>query len=109
MTDQRSDMEFLNSRPEFRRFLWRVIQRAGILTPATDGSEGRHLAYAEGRRNLGLEILDDAETGQPVAHPESLPILTLIQALREETQQQPQETRRGKYDRTAELDQPDDD
>ena len=101
----KSDQEFLNARPEFRRFLWRVIQSAGIFNRTTDGSVDRHLAYAEGRRNLGLDILDMAELGQPIPdiHPDG-PLLTLIQTLLEETQQpteKPSASR--KPDRYSEL------
>jgi hypothetical protein len=103
------DMQFLLERAEFRRFLFRVIQTSGIFTRTTDGSVGRDLAYDEGRRNLGLDILDMAETGQPIpeVHPAG-PLLTLIQALREETSQ-PTEKPSGRrnpdrYDRNAELD-----
>jgi hypothetical protein len=107
MSDERlrkEDMTALIALPAFRRFLWRVIQTSGILEPTTDGSEGRHLAYAEGRRNLGLEILADAEQGQPVAHPTGIPLLSVIQVLREEVQSTPQENAHGRrYDRNSEL------
>jgi hypothetical protein len=101
----RGDMAFLMGRPEFRRFLWRVIQTARIFEPVTDGSDTRYL-YHEGRRDLGLELLAECEAGQPAQHPSGTPILTVIQVLREEAQQQPTETqngRRDRYDRTAEL------
>lgn len=111
MTDDkqlREDMQFLNQREEFRRFLFRVIQISGILSRTTDGSGERDLSYDEGRRNLGLQILEMAETGQPVAHPEGLPLLTLMQALREEAQAKPEKpnVRRNQYDRNSELDEP---
>lgn len=108
----REDMIFLLKRPEFVRFLWRVIQSAGILRATTDGSIDRHLAYDEGRRNLGLDILAMVETGQPVPHPEGLPVLTLLQTLREEANSQPQENKRDRrndqYDRNRELADTDD-
>lgn len=108
---QRSDMQTLLQRPEFARFLFRVIQTSGIFSVTTDGSEGRHLV-AEGRRQLGLEILDMAEEGQPVAHPDKLPVLTILQALREEAQQPAEKSngrRSERYDRTADLDDGDGD
>lgn len=98
-----ADMAKLMELPEFRRFLFRVIQMARIFEPVTDGADSRHLLH-EGRRQLGLEILADAETGQPVTHPDRIPILTAIQVLREEAQQTISETVRDKpYRRTAEL------
>jgi hypothetical protein len=104
---QRDDLMLLLQRPEFIRFLWRVIQLARIFDRTTDGSEGRILAFDEGRRNLGLEILEMVEAGQPVSHPEGQPILTLLQALREEAIQQPQEKKNdgpGKHDRYHDID-----
>jgi hypothetical protein len=103
---QKADMTFLQGRPEFARFLWRVIQSCGIFSPTTDGSVDRHLAYDEGRRNLGLEILAMAEQGQPASHPNGQPILTILQVLREEANQ-PQEKAHGRsdrYDRNRDLD-----
>ncbi len=104
---ERADMEFLARRGEFQRFMWRVIQASGLLSRTTDGSEGRNLAYDEGRRNLGLDILDMAEKGQPIpdAHPDGA-LLTLIQVLREETQKPPTEkpnATRNRPDRYSEL------
>lgn len=107
LTDDRQhkeDMAWLNTQPQFRRFLFRVIQNARIFEPVTDGSDTRYL-YHEGRRDLGLEILADAELGQPVPHPDGLPILTVIQVLREEAQKPaPDKRNRDRYDRTAEID-----
>lgn len=95
----KADIEQLMALPSFRRFLWRSIQMARILDPATDGSAGRDLSFAEGRRNLGFDILRDVETGMAVSHPQSL--FTLLQVLREEAQSTPQEkpnARRDRYD-----------
>jgi hypothetical protein len=107
---RKADMGKLLALPEFRRFLWRAIQSSGIFDVTTDGSDSRHLV-AEGRRQLGLELLADAEMGQPVMHPDRIPILTAIQVLREEAQQQASEVSDDskRYDRNAELDEPDED
>ena len=96
----KADAQFMLAHVETRRFLFRVIQLSGILSAATDGSIDRHLAYAEGRRNLGLDILAMVELGQPQSHPDGLPILSMIQILREEANSQPQEKpTRDRYDR----------
>lgn len=101
----KADSKHLLAQPEFQRFLWRVIQSAGILARTTDGSVDRHLAYDEGRRHLGLDILSMVDAGQPVAHPDQIPVLTLIQVLREEANQQPQEkTNDRRNDRYDDLD-----
>ena len=112
MSDERDkqDMAFLNGRAEFRRFLFRVIQTSGLFHRTTDGSDGRNLDYFEGRRNLGLEILDMAESGQPIPHAHGDgPFLSLIQALREESQQPTEKPNaKRRYDRNSELaDDPD--
>lgn len=108
---QRADVAFLIERPEFRRFLWRVIQAARIFAATADGSKDRDLSFFEGGRHLGLAILDMVEQGQPAAHSERVPILTLIQTLREEANPPPSErddeevrTHDARYDRNAELD-----
>ena len=105
----RDDVAFLMMRPEFRRFMWRVIQSARIFQGATDGSISRDLN--EGRRDLGLEILAMVEDGQPIAQPHpGGPILTISMCLNEEIQQPKgrlnDDTR---FDRNAELDDGDDD
>lgn len=89
--------------PEFRRFLFRSIQSAGLLeysASATNGTDGRNLHFAEGRRSLGFDLLRDADAGQPDAlrHPNS--IMTLIAVLREEAASPPvkPEKSRGRYD-----------
>lgn len=84
MTQQETDMAELLALPAFRRFLFRSIQNAGILSAATNGADGRDLAFAEGRRSLGFDILRDVDAGNPAAlrHPYS--IMTLIAAFREE-------------------------
>jgi hypothetical protein len=83
---EREDLRFLVGLPQFQRFLWRAIQLARIFETATDGSHDGAVA-ALARRNLGLDILTMVEAGQPVPHADGLPILTLIQTLREEATQ----------------------
>jgi hypothetical protein len=90
----KQDMERLIALPEFRRFLFRVIQSAGILSRITDGSNTRSLDYCEGRRNLGFDILDEAELGQATPHEDAL--MTIFQSLREEIQKPPEEAHRGR-------------
>ena len=109
----RADAEFLLSRAEFRRFLFEVIQSAGIIgnIVAADGYSVRHqsLEWHEGRRSLGHEILLMAEEGQPDAlrHPDGSPIATLDAVLREAMN--PKENTRGRRnttDRYDDLDEP---
>lgn len=53
----RNDCEAMLASPHGRRLLLRILMQSGIWHPA-HGLEERHLAYAEGRRSLGLEVLD---------------------------------------------------
>lgn len=61
------EAEILLSSPEFKRFIFAAIQKAGLLAhegPA-HGQTPRDLSYAEGRRSLGFDILQMAHLGQP--------------------------------------------
>lgn len=103
---RQSDMAHLLAQPEFRRFLFRAaIQQSGILSHtarATEGSDGRDLAFAEGRRSLGFDILVEADAGQPAPMRSPQCLLTLISALTEEVQSQPEEkVKRDRYDRDS--------
>lgn len=91
LSDQeRADYADLLERPQFRRFLLRVIQLAGIYEATANGSAERTF-FMNGRRSLGLDILREVDAAQPVAAPTSTPTLTLIQVLREDAQSHPTE------------------
>lgn len=102
------DARFLMDRPEFRRFLYLAIQKAGILSheaPA-NGQLGRDLGHFEGRRSLGFELLQMADLGQPdpLRTPEALG--TISAALIEAMNPPPKEKARGKRtDDTARFDE----
>lgn len=102
MTQQEKDMTELLGSAAFRRFLFRSIQMAGILGISSNGRDGRDLAFSEGRRSLGLDILRDVDAGQPapLRHPHS--IMTLIAALREEVDQ-PLKEKPNARDRYSEV------
>ena len=95
---ERAELADLLKLSQFRSFLFRLIQSAGILASTTNGSDGRNLIH-EGRRNLGLDILHDAARGMPVDDPEAAFGLLLIQVLREGAQTSPQEKRDGRTGR----------
>lgn len=97
LTDQeRADYADLIERPQFRRFLSRVIQLSGIYDATANGSAERHF-YTEGRRSLGLDILREVDAAQPIPAPTSTPTLTLIQILREDAQSPtPERTNSGR-------------
>lgn len=110
---ERDDMIALMELPAFRRFLFRSIQMAGVLSyrgATANGSDGRDLAYAEGRRSLGLDILREADAvlPPPLQHPTYAHTLAAI--LTEGTQTLSEKPNaRHKHDRYADLGDGEDD
>jgi hypothetical protein len=72
----RSDMQFLLQRPEFVRFVFRVIQSSGIFNLTTDGSEGHHLLSH--RRNPMADQTDMTETRNLMATIRPTPLERLV-------------------------------
>ena len=70
----KADLTALSQDPRFLRFLFTVFSSAPMYT-GTYGTDGRHLAYFEGRKSLGFDILRSVEL---VAGPETL--LRVIEA-----------------------------
>jgi len=111
VTDQdKADCLHLLSLPSFCRLInLHAIQNAGVFAATANGSDGRNL-YLEGRRSLGLEILRYLDEAQPVASPDGIPVLTVMQVFREAAQSQPMEKpsgRRTDIYRDLDRDQPD--
>lgn len=93
----------LLERPQFKLFLSRLIQLAGIYETTANGSAERTF-YLNGRRSLGLDALRIVEAAQPLAAPNGNPTLTLIQVLVAEAQSQtPERTKSGRRDPYSEL------
>jgi hypothetical protein len=91
LTDQaRADYADLLERPQFQRFLLRVIQLSGIYEATANGSAERTF-FANGRRSLGLDILREVDAAQPQPAPTNIPTLTLIQVHRQDAQSPPSE------------------
>jgi hypothetical protein len=90
------DIEHLWQQPQFKRFLFTILDHGHIFSGAY-GTDGRHLAFAEGRRSLGFDILRTVERHGSTG--------ALAQILAEEaaTQMEAPGGRR-KYDRLSELD-----
>ena len=100
--EMKADLADLLERPQFKRFLFRVIQKAGIFNSTTNGSDGRNLVL-EGRRTLGLEILAEVDGAQPIPSPLGIPTMTLIQVLREEAQHPQEKPNVARPDTYADL------
>lgn len=74
-------MILLLAEPAFCRFLGRMVQMAGLLTPASNGADGRNLHFAEGRRSLAFDLLREVDAGQPPARRHPHAVATLVAAL----------------------------
>lgn len=99
MMNDRDRSALLDS-PLFREFLFEAIQLAGIWSPA-NGHDPRDLAFAEGRRSLGLDLLELADRGQPKAlrTPEALATINAIILTALNTPSKPEEKPRAdRYD-----------
>lgn len=106
MTQHAADMAALMDLPAFRRFLFRSIQSSGLLRysgASANGTDGRDLAFAEGRRSLGLELLRDAEAAFP-APLQQPPYAHVMIAVLAEGASQPSEKPNARRDRYADLD-----
>lgn len=89
-----ADIQQLMTLPAFRRFMARASASAGILQ-TTHGSDARHSAYREGRRHLGLELLDKIAAATPGGH------LTILAEL-VSTPKEPKRDRKA-YDPHADI------
>lgn len=65
----RTDGEALIAQGAFLRFLFAAFQTAGLFDHAgpAQGQSPRDLSFAEGRRSLGFDLLQLAQSGQPPA------------------------------------------
>lgn len=89
------DLEKLWLQPEFKRFLFYLLKRAGMYDLAY-GTDGRHLPFVEGRRSLGFDILCTFGKSPDEAH-----ALILAEAVK--SQLEAPHARRP-YERLSELD-----
>lgn len=80
-TDHKADMGLMVERPEFRRFLFRIVEASGIGIAASKDDTSLH---REGKRSLGLEILGWVEEALPDATTSSQPLAALHLAIAEE-------------------------
>ena len=61
-----SDIRFLLKSPEGRRFIWKLFDEAGNTRMSYTG-ESQGTAFNEGRRSIGLKILNDLLEAKPEA------------------------------------------
>lgn len=55
--------------PEFRRFIWRVMEEAGVLKNSAHNS-GSWTYFNEGQRQIGIWIKDALEQADPLSYAE---------------------------------------
>jgi hypothetical protein len=61
-----ADLAWLIDKPAFRRWMLRLTQRSGIFA-STFGADSRTTEYLDGRRSLGLELLNELAAIEPQA------------------------------------------
>jgi hypothetical protein len=54
---EKEDLQWVLNSPSGRRYLWKVLCNCGIYK--TSYGQGEDISFLEGRRNIGLSILDD--------------------------------------------------
>lgn len=88
---QRADLERVLSSPEGRRFVWRVITAAGTFGASFTGELATG-AYAEGRRAVGIALMQEAQRVAPALYLQMLHE-EIDAAAREELERQLEEER----------------
>lgn len=57
--DELNDLRAVLVSPEGRRFVWRLLERGGVFRSSFCAESDSCTAFNEGRRNLGLSVLND--------------------------------------------------
>lgn len=65
------DVKWLLQSPQGRRFIWRLLEKAGIYRSTFTGS-APHDAFAEGIRSVGLMVIADVFAADPDAYTKML-------------------------------------
>lgn len=60
------DMKFILSTPQGQRVLWRYLEHCGIYRDSFTGNSSTF--YNEGRRSIGIKLLEDITTASPDAY-----------------------------------------
>lgn len=56
-----TDIEWLMSLQQGRRVVWRLLSLAGVYRSSFHGEETHATAFAEGARNLGLQLINEIQ------------------------------------------------
>lgn len=63
-----SDVEWLMSTQQGRRVMWRLLSLAGVYRTSFAGEETHATAFAEGARNIGLQLIHEVQRLTPDAY-----------------------------------------
>lgn len=62
-----NDLRAVLSSASGRRFVWRLLERSGVFRSSFNAVSDSYTAFNEGRRNLGLRVLNDILEADPDA------------------------------------------
>lgn len=65
----RADLRAVLDTAEGRRFVWRVLERGAAFRASYDPDNPLRMAFAEGRRSIGLWLLAELQAAEPVSFP----------------------------------------
>lgn len=57
--EETNDLRAVLSSVSGRRFIWRLLERGGVFRSSFNAESDSYTAFNEGRRNLGLLVLND--------------------------------------------------
>lgn len=57
-----TDLQWLMSTQQGRRFMWRLLSMSGVYRLSYAGEQTHETAFAEGARNIGLQLMHDVQT-----------------------------------------------
>jgi hypothetical protein len=64
-TRDRADLRAVLAMPEGRRWVWRVLECGGAFQTSYDPESPLRMAFAEGRRSIGLWLLAEMQDAAP--------------------------------------------
>lgn len=62
---EKQDFLWLIKMPQFRRFVWRKLEEAGVFNTTFRPGQPDHSAFLEGRRDAGLRVLHELHEWAP--------------------------------------------
>ena len=66
--NEEADIKWLDEQQEGRRFIWRLLEMAGVFRSSFN-TNAMAMSFSEGNRNYGLKLLDQVHTLCPELYP----------------------------------------